>query len=195
MEKEKSIYAELRRAVEKTFGMKLVTPKHFDALSYELNRLHACSLSSTTLRRFWGYQEQKENSRPSYNTLNILARYVGCIDFESFVEAQKNSRDEESGFIHSRSLNVRTLTPKTMLMLQWRPDRSVLVRFEGQDLFSVVESKNSKLRAGDYFHCSFFVDGEPLLLSCLLRKDCEPTDYVCGKVGGIKFNVVRYGAF
>lgn len=32
MEIEKSIYVELRRAVEKTFGMKLVTPKHFDAL-------------------------------------------------------------------------------------------------------------------------------------------------------------------
>ncbi len=189
MEIEKSVYTELRNAVERTFGVRLVTPKHFDALSYELSG-HGYSLSSTTLRRFWGYQEQRENSKPSYNTLNILARYVGYIDFGNFLEALSRETVIESGFINNRSVNVRNLTPKTMLKLQWKPDRSVIVRFEGQDLFSVVQSTNSKLKEGDYFHCSFFVDGEPLLLNCLLRKDCQPTDYICGREGGIKFNII-----
>lgn len=190
MEIENPIYVNLRSAVERTFGVRLVTPKHFDALSFELNRLHGSSLSPTTLRRFWGYQEQAQNSKPSYNTLTILARYAGYIDFDSFVDALHRTHSIESGFINKKSLNVRNLTPKTLMRLQWKPDRSVIVRFEGQDLFSVIESRNSKLRDGDYFHCSFFVDGEPLLLNCLVRKDCQPTDYICGKVGGIKFNIV-----
>ena len=55
---------------------------------------------------------------------------------------------------------------------------------------SMVESVNSKLSAGDTFMVSQIVDGEPLTLRCLVHEGMEPTNYVCGRVNGVKYRVL-----
>ena len=45
-------------------------------------RLHA-SISDSTLKRLWGYVDP-QNVKPRTNTLNILAEFLGCENFEGF---------------------------------------------------------------------------------------------------------------
>ena len=72
----------------------------------------------------------------------------------------------------------------------WHPDRVVTIRHDGYEVFSVVESVNSKLSAGDTFRCGLIVEGEPLYLSQLIHEAGEPMSYVCGSEGGVKFRVL-----
>ena len=72
----------LRSQIETAIGHSVVTPKDFDSLRDMIfSRLHIY-VSSTTLKRIWGYLN--DDVTPRQSTLNILARYLGYVDFEAF---------------------------------------------------------------------------------------------------------------
>ena len=97
------------------------------------------------------------------------------------------SADDESGNLANRHLFAKDLAVGTLVQLRWKPDRLVTVRFEGADLFTVVESINSKLHPSDTFHCSHIVEGLPLTLFNLVREGHITGNYVCGKTHGVTF--------
>ena len=59
--------------------------------------------------------------------------------------------EEDSGTIVNRFLFVRDLEVGTHIQLAWVPDRQLTIRYEGEELFTVVESVRGKLRPGDTF--------------------------------------------
>ena len=60
---------------------------------------------------------------------------------------------------------------------------------EGYEVFTVVESVNSKLSAGDTFRCGLIVEGEPMYLSGLIHEGSDPSEYVCGRKNGVKYRI------
>ena len=74
--------------------------------------------------------------------------------------------------------------------LKWSPFRILVAAYNGNDMFVVEEVQNSKLIAGDTFHCSCVIEGEPLYLTNLTQPGIEGCDYVCGKLGGVKWRVI-----
>lgn len=177
-------YAQLRKEIEHTFGFALQQYGDFARLENAIMQRQREHISSTTLRRFWGYQsDQASELREA--SLDVLARFVGYLSWKDYLEA--DSRLSESSRGDGRKVNVAELRSGDKLRLLWNPGREVIVRFEGQDLFTVVDSKRSKLRAGDTFHCQNIVDGMPLVLTCLVSEGMPPTNYVCGQKSGVKF--------
>lgn len=74
--------ARLRDLIEEMVGRKMKTPKDFDFLAGQIfDKLHE-NVSSTTLKRIWGYLP--ETSAPRASTLDLLAQYVDYEDWESF---------------------------------------------------------------------------------------------------------------
>ena len=57
-------------------------------------------------------------------------------------------------------------------------------------MFKVIESHNSKLCENDVIICERFIENAPLLLSNLIHNNEEPTNYICGKKGGVKFQLL-----
>lgn len=57
-------------------------------------------------------------------------------------------------------------------------------------MFKVVESINSKLCKDDTFICERIIENSPLLLSNLIHNNGEPVNYICGKKGGVKFQLL-----
>ena len=96
----------------------------------------------------------------------------------------------ESDFLTNDSLQVASLEKDTRIELRWYPDRCVTIVYLGMEMFRVVESVNSKLSAGDTFLVSQLIDGEPLILRCLVHEGLDPTNYVCGQVNGVKYRVM-----
>lgn len=83
-----SEFQKLREAIEKEAQRTLSTPSDFKWLSqFIFERTHE-RLSTSTLMRFWGYMDQ---TKPSKMTLNILARALGYIGYDDFIE---NKSDE-----------------------------------------------------------------------------------------------------
>lgn len=180
MESTELLYKKLKDNVDKTIGRKLKTPRDFDFLAMRIFNTTQSMVSPTNLKN-------ENDVTPRLSTLDILSRFVGYSDWENYCQSSYGINDIDSDFINSPTLYTTTLQYGDEVKLQWKPDRQVIIRYEGHDLFTVLESKNSKLMVGDNFHCGYFIQNAPLHLTCLVRNGCKPTNYVCGKDGGIHY--------
>ena len=177
----------LRNTIEKVVGRKIEHPKDFDFLSKQIEGYVGENISVSTLKRIWGYVTS--NSEISNYTLNVISRMVGYANWEDFCLSQ-NGEEENSHKLICRKLFTSSLNRGDKISIIWKPERKILIQYEGQDLFSVIESVNSKLKEGDTFHCVQFVEKQPLFLSGLFRKGMPPSDYICGRQGGIEWNLI-----
>lgn len=186
MENLEAIYRRLRECVEKTVGCEMRTPRDFDYLSMRIFEMTRMNVSAMTLKRFWGYLGVANERQPRMTTLNALAVLVGYVDWQSMYERTATDGKVVSGFLVNKSIYANSLPQGIMIRILWKPDRAVLIRYDGHEMFTVLESVNSKLSVGDTFRCGTFIDGEPLYLSCLIHEGGMPTAYVCGKIGGVR---------
>ena len=184
------IYKRLQVAVEKVVGREMVTPRDFDYLAARLFDATGENVSAMTLKRFWGYLGEKNERQPRLTTLNLLVRLVGYTDWMTYYKESSATGKVESDFLKNHSLATNSLPVGAMVELMWHPDRVVAVRHEGYEVFTVVESLNSKLSVGDTFRCGLIVEGEPMYLAQLKHEGGEPVNYVCGREGGVKFRVL-----
>ena len=80
---------ELRHRIEAEVGCAIRTPKDFDFLSKQIfEKLHE-NLSTSTLKRVWGYVHDTDSS-PRKTTLDLLSRFIGYPDFATFMKADDN---------------------------------------------------------------------------------------------------------
>lgn len=189
---DKELYCLLRKKVEMALGFKPVSRGDFDRMQKCVFKQTGVQISSTTLRRFWGYQEQKEGygcSTTTVNTLSVLAGYKDVDDFKNSLDCQCPNMSNSDFVIDCKILVPSELSVGTRVHLTWNPERMVVLRFEGQDVFRVVESVNSKLQVDDVMRCQQFVNGQPLFCKGLIRTGMPTMDYICGKFGGIRYAV------
>ena len=73
---------QLRNAVERAVGKPLETNKDYENLSNSIYDKTRVSISTTTLKRIWGYLS--ESVTPRRYTLDQLARFIGYDDFDAF---------------------------------------------------------------------------------------------------------------
>lgn len=177
----------LRLMVEKTIGLPLRTPGDFEMLIGEIQRRTGSLLSLSTVKRFWGYvDKEREGYHARQTTLDILSQFVGYDGWIAFCQASEDCADD-SGPMVNRHLFVKELPQGSHIVLRWQPDRRVTVRYEGDDLFTVVEAVNSKLRPGDTFHCVHIVESMPLTVFGVVRQGVNMGNYVCGRHHGVMF--------
>lgn len=193
MQNDTEQIARLKNTIEKVVGRKIEHPKDFDFLSKQIEGYVGEHISVSTLKRVWGYVAS--GSEISGYTLNVLSRMVGYADWEDFCKVQ-NDEDEEgigdsSHKIICRKLFTSALNRGDKISIVWKPERKIVIQFEGQDQFIVKESIKSKLKEGDIFHCLQFIDQQPLFLSGLYRKGMPPCDYICGRQGGIVWSIIE----
>ena len=191
METAKTI-ENLRNEIEVAIHRRLATPKDFEALREMIfSRLHIL-VSATTLKRIWGYIDDSVSTRRS--TLDILARYIGYVDFDAYENGTVGDIAESpSSPIMARRIDVdEQLQPGDMIRLTWQPGRICDVEYRGDRVFCVVASQCTRLKAGDTFKCSLMIEDEPLYIDMLVTADSvTPTAYVCGKKSGIHFEPIQ----
>ena len=90
---EKAI-EQLRLAVERKAGKKMQTNKDFDCLSDSVYDQTHAKISTTTLKRIWGYLS--EGVTPRRYTLDQLARFIGYDDFDAFSASLETDKAPES---------------------------------------------------------------------------------------------------
>lgn len=181
----------LTRQIETSIGRPVVTARDFTFLRECIfARLHIY-LSESTLKRVWGYLPRGE-TRPY--TLSVLASFLGYGSWSEYLSHSSAGEENTSSYIIGRHLCVNEgLEPGVRIELVWKPDRRCVVAYLGDNRFRVVESENTRLKSGDTFSCGFFIEGEPLYLNALEQAGREPVSYVCGKISGIRFQILPSG--
>lgn len=170
-------------AVEKKYGRPIVAHNDFNTLSVVLD--HECHeiLSSSTLKRLWGYVSLRTTPRKS--TLDILSKYAGYKDFDDFRNDRLGKLDDTSGYLASTYLSADMIPENGSLRIGWEPNRLLRLRRTGINRFEVIESHNSKLKVGDQFETSCFFKGLPLILPTVYRNGEKLPSYIAGKEKGL----------
>lgn len=183
---EKYMIEKLKKEIETALHRQMKTPKDFDFLKDSLYaRLHIL-VSSTTLKRLWGYLE--EDVTPRESTLDILTQYLGYRSWDEYKRNVQQPKESQSSPVMSRRLSVKDeLAIGDCIRLTWQPDRVCDIEYLGDLQFRVIASENTRLKEGDTFECSLIVEGEPLYLDHLIQGNHQPIAYVCGKKSGVLF--------
>lgn len=179
----------LKQAVEFAVGRKICTPKDYDFLEQQVVGFTEETLSASTLKRVWGYVASKSNI--SHYSLDVLSRVVGFENWDDFSNENNVSKDYNSQRVIRRKLFTKALSVGDTIKVTWKPDRVITIEYIGQERFRILESINSKLKAGDTFCCLMFVDNEHLFLHKLARDEMPVSDYICGQEGGIRWNLTK----
>ena len=175
--------AYLLTEVEKKYGRRIVTTTDFESLSVVIEHTIGELISSSTLKRLWGYVSL--NPIPRIATLDVLSRFIGHKDFKSFCDGLKDSQAFTSTFFSSKCQTVAELAEGAMVTLGWAPNRLVILNYLGTFQFEVVASENSQLQTGDRFELSEIIVGYPLYISRILRDGKYTPSYVAGQINGI----------
>ncbi|MCH5231448.1 MAG: hypothetical protein J1F43_06600 [Muribaculaceae bacterium] len=157
----------LRNEIELKFGREITSPSDFDALYLAIKKETGKELSVSTLKRIWEYV--KTDSSPRFESLSILARYLGFIDWKDFINSDKIS--DSSDFLDSDIIESKNLKEGDIVRLNWAPNRECDLKYLGKDRYKVLNAVNSKLQKDDIINCSIFAQGEPLLCYEIERDD------------------------
>ena len=181
---------ELKSLVEKKFNRILSTTTDFEEFSIELKRKVSKEISSSTLKRIWGYVNDSHKTRKF--TLDILANYIGHDNFDSYVSWLKKSTRYNSSFFNACQVLSSELNIGQQIEIGWRPNRLLRLRYLGSSKYEVVEAKNSKIRVGDRFITGCFIKGQPLILPFIERPEGNTSTFVAGRNSGLNLlGIVR----
>lgn len=165
--------------VSRFYGGEISSASDFDKLSEAIETAVGEPLSVSTLKRLWGYVNQRH--KPRYSTLNILSQYVGRKDFMTLcLDLQ-----ETSEFLYSEKVLSSSLSEGAHIALSWQPNRNVELEYNGDNTFAVVDAGTSKLKEGDLVETSVFIKGQPLYFGRIVRDGNELPAYVAGKSMGL----------
>ena len=183
----------LKEALEEAMGQKLMVSGQFDQLREYVFNHTGEYVSSTTLKRLWGYLNEKSQARES--TLSLLAQTLGFSTWGEFLhrnDGRPIKKRIPSNPKLGKCINVSSdLLPGDRIQLFWYPGRECLVEYLGGIDFRVIESEKTRLKPGDTFSTHLIVAGHPLYLSNLVRNGQKPMAYICGKLkGGVQFRTI-----
>ena len=176
----------LCKEIEKALHRQMKTPKDFDYLKERIYaRLHIL-VSSTTLKRLWGYLDEGVTTREK--TLDVLTQFLGYRDWEEFTHRVQNQEEPQSSPVMNRKISVKDdLVLGDCIRLTWQPGRVCDIEYLGDLRFKVIASENTRLHIGDTFECSLIVEGEPLYIDNLKQGNNRSIAYVCGKKSGVMY--------
>ena len=185
MEIDRPEIYELRLRIEASIKRKIETPADFDFLRGIIwERTHE-QISTSTLKRLWGYVDGIDNARNS--TLNVLSKALGYESWDAFILKLKSENVDNSDLVMSESMSSGDLNVGDMLLIAWQPNRVCRLKYLGDNQFEVMESQNSKLKVGDTFRCGLFILGEPVYINDLRQNNGtgEPKLFVIGNKSGL----------
>lgn len=174
---------ELIRLVEQKYGKSIETTTDFEVFSLYLEQTRQGRISASTLKRLWGYVNDKR--KPRNSTLDVLAVYIGHPSFEKYIEWLKKSPLYNSSFFTAFQLTSSDLAAGDMVEIGWLPNRRVKLKYVGDSFYEVLEAANSKLMAGDRFLTGCFIKELPLYLPYIIRNGEHTPPFIAGRNGGL----------
>lgn len=183
MKKDRPEIFALKKLIEESVNRKIKTPADFDFLTGIVwERLHE-TISSSTLKRLWGYIDGADTTRES--TLNLLSRCVDFENFDAFLKHLKEQSEDESDFCITDNIKSSDLNVGDRIEVGWQPNRLCIFCYIGDNRFMVEFVENAKLKVGDLFSCSIFMKGELLYIDNLVRDKKKAVSYIAGSKNGI----------
>ena len=175
---------QLRRDIEISVQRNINSPADFEFLSGVIWERTKTNISTSTLKRLWGYIDGADNTRQC--TLELLSKTLGYKSWKEYTEHLAETNPDQSDFLtNSPHICSDDLSVGDTIELKWMPNRTCIIRYTGKYKFIIDKAENTKLSEGDSFCCRFFIVGQPLYIDNLIHNNEMPTAYVIGKRDGL----------
>jgi len=175
--------------IENHCGRKVTRPADCEFVALDIESVTGEHIGVNTIKRLLGFINDERNPRKT--TLDIIARYLGCNGWEAMNE--RESAVATSAFVQGerKEVMVRTLEAGKRIKISYPPNRVVTVEYLGENLFKVVESRNSKLLAGDILTITHIIYRYPLLVSKVVRDGRDLGAFTASEGPGIDYHLLK----
>lgn len=176
------IIEKLKKLIESRVGYPLRYPKDCDFLSKDLRENYNCSISSSTLKRLFGFSSP--SARPHLYTLDQLSRLLGYPSWDEFCyqEQGPNNSPDEISF-----LDLEDLKEGQKFILEFPSSKSLLLQNLKNGHFLVLESVGGKIQSGFKLEIHNIVKFYPLVCHKIFSpQDVFLGSAIIGKIGGIR---------
>ncbi len=173
--------------LEKRCGHPISLPVHCSTLALDIESCTGEHIGVNTIKRLLGFINDERQPRES--TLHIIANYLGYDSWETLKmidEAQGNSDFN----IDVEQVRLESLQIGDLIEITYSPNRRIVILYNGENVFTVKESGNSKLCVGDAITLSHIINGYPLLVAKVVREGKDLGQFVAGKAQGVKFKIL-----
>jgi hypothetical protein len=171
----------IKRRIEQKAGLRIRYSRDCDTLAEKIFSDCKCSISSSTLKRLFGFV--KGEKEPRAYTLDILATYIG---YQSWDELLLSFNVEGSRVAKEISeLNPSQLKPGEKFELSYKPNTIIAIEYVGKSKFIVLAAKNSRLQTGDIFKASVITLHHPLFILDVEGSTGREDRIIEGKISGI----------
>lgn len=177
----------IKRLLGEQCGREFAVPNDCTVLALDIESKTGEHIGVNTIKRLLGFIDDEREPRVS--TLNIIARYLGHDNWETLKLV--DNRTGNSDFNESQgALDTAQLQPGAMVEITYQPDRRLVIKKAGGNEFTVVESLNSKLLAGDRLRLEHIVKDFPLLVSEVIRDGASLGTFTAGKLQGVNYKLL-----
>ena len=176
-----------RKDIEDTFGVEARYATDFEALSLDIAQKTGAPVSVNTLKRLFGTIGGEVE--PRHSTLDILGRYLGHKDWDSYSKSINEKGDSQFGSSR-KTITAAGLAQGAKIEVRYNPGRRVVLSLIGSNEFEVTESENSKLKIGDIVCLDSICEGYPMICSDVVRDGKDLGQFTAGKTGGISSIII-----
>ena len=156
-------------------------PSDCEFLSLDIESKTGVRIGATTLKRLLGFAQ--DDRLPHASTLDAIARYLGYAHWDEL----KDIEDKGNSDFGTTEEEIRSddLAPDRIVEFTYLPDRLVRLKYLGSHRYLVMESRNSKLQAGDEVEVLSFVLHHPLLVLQVWRHGEKLGQFTAGRISGL----------
>ena len=141
-------------------------------------------LGVNTLKRLFGFKTDKVV--PRLSTMDIIAQYLGCSDYETLVKGLGEDADI-SMFTPIDCVEVKDLDKGTLIRISYDPNRVFFLTYLGDMKFIVNEVEGSKnIKKGDVLTITQLAVDHRLVVTNVLRDGEDLGMYESAKYRGLK---------
>jgi len=155
----------IKEQIEKKLGRSIRYHSDLEYLCAEIEKETKQKISLNTLKRLFGFIEGV--TEPRLFTLDTIALYLGFTNWDVYLLSLDQSGN--SGFNSLQEIKIESLPVLSIVEFGYEPDRIVQIRYEGNNQFKVISSKNSKLLVNDLLELTHFVLNYPLIILNVIR--------------------------
>lgn len=163
------------------YGNMLSSSKDCELVAQDIARTTHRTFGSNTLRRLLGFYG--DDRRTYRYTLDTLAIYLGYTDW---TELCKATDEEASDFTELDAVYATDLKAGDRVRIAYQPGRMLLLGYQGEGTFRVLERLNCKLLTNDVMQISTIEKGEKLICRQVMRDGkLLAATYRAGLAGGL----------
>lgn len=175
---------EILKRIREKVGIDMTKSVDFDILAQAIKDKTNESLGVNTLKRLFGYKTDKVV--PRLSTMDIIAQYLGCADYESLIKELGEDADI-SLFTPIDCIEVMDLGKGTQVRIAYDPMRVLFLTYLGDMKFIINEVEGSKnLMKGDVLTITQLAVGHRLVVANVNRDGMDMGTFEAAKYKGLK---------